>query len=110
MVPPVTQQAGELAQSAPGYVDDVLSNRRVQDIDQHYHVVDKIQEEVNERLTDSDFMSQVAGGVLGAGRIVAEGIFSALHRPGADPLLPLLPADAQARRRMRSCRPPAVPG
>jgi len=78
VVPPVTQQAGELAQSAPGYVNDVLSNPRVQDIDQHYHVVDKIQEEVNKRLTDSDFMSQVAGGVLGAGRIVAEGIFSAL--------------------------------
>jgi predicted PurR-regulated permease PerM len=78
VVPPVTQQAGELAQSAPGYVNDVLSNPRVQDIDQHYHVVDKIQEEVNKRLTDSDFMSQVAGGVLGAGRIVAEGIFSTL--------------------------------
>lgn len=78
VVPPVTQQAGELAQSAPHYVNDVLSNPRVQDIDQHYHVVDKIQEELNKRLTDGDFMSQVAGGVLGAGRIVAEGIFSTL--------------------------------
>ncbi len=78
VVPPVTQQAGELAQNAPHYVNDVLSNPRVQDIDQHYHVVDKIQEELNKRLTDSDFMSQVAGGVLGAGRIVAEGVFSAL--------------------------------
>jgi predicted PurR-regulated permease PerM len=78
VVPPVTQQAGELAQSAPLYVNDVLSNPRVQDVDQHYHVVEKIQEEVNKRLTDGDFMSQVAGGVLGAGRIVAEGIFSTL--------------------------------
>jgi predicted PurR-regulated permease PerM len=78
VVPPVTQQAGELAQSAPLYVNDVLSNARVQDIDQHYHVVDKIQEEINKRLTDSDFMSEVAGGVLGAGRILAEGIFSTL--------------------------------
>jgi predicted PurR-regulated permease PerM len=78
VVPPVTQQAGELAQNAPGYVNEFLSTPRVRDIDQHYHVVDKIQEEVNKRLTDSDFMSQVAGGVLGAGRIVAEGIFSTL--------------------------------
>jgi predicted PurR-regulated permease PerM len=78
VVPPVTQQAGELAQSAPVYVNEVLNNPRVQDIDQHYQVIDKIQEEVNKRLTDSDFMSQVAGGVLGAGRIVAEGIFSTL--------------------------------
>jgi predicted PurR-regulated permease PerM len=78
VVPPVTQQANELAQSAPVYVNEVLNNPRVQDIDQHYQVIDKIQEEVNKRLTDSDFMSQVAGGVLGAGRIVAEGIFSTL--------------------------------
>jgi predicted PurR-regulated permease PerM len=78
VVPPVTQQATELAQTAPLYVNDVLSNPRVQDIDQHYHVVEKVQEEVNKRLTDSDFMSEVAGGVLGAGRLVAEGIFSTL--------------------------------
>ena len=78
VVPPVTQQANELAQNAPVYVNDLLSNPRVQDIDQHYHVVEKVQEEVNKRLTDSDFMSQVAGGVLGAGRVIAEGVFSTL--------------------------------
>lgn len=78
VVPPVTQQGADLARNAPGYVDGLLSNPRVQDIDQHYHVVDKVQQDVNKRLTDSDFMSQVAGGVLGAGRIVAEGIFSTL--------------------------------
>jgi len=78
VVPPVTQQAAELAQNAPGYVDGLLLNPRVQDIDQHYHVVEKVQQEVNKRLTDSDFMSQVAGGVLGAGRVVAEGVFSTL--------------------------------
>jgi predicted PurR-regulated permease PerM len=78
VVPPVAQQATELAQSAPGYVNDVLSSPRVRDIDQHYHVVEKIQEEIDKRLTDGDFMSQVAGGVLGAGRVVAEGVFSTL--------------------------------
>jgi predicted PurR-regulated permease PerM len=78
VVPPVSQQATELAQNAPAYVDGVLSNPRVQELDQHYHVVDKVQEELNKRLTDSDFMSQVAGGVLGAGRIIASGIFSAV--------------------------------
>jgi predicted PurR-regulated permease PerM len=78
VVPPVSQQATELAQNAPAYVDGVLSNPRVQEFDQHYHVVDKVQEEVNKRLTDSDFMSQVAGGVLGAGRLIASGVFSAV--------------------------------
>jgi predicted PurR-regulated permease PerM len=78
VVPPVAQQATELAQNAPLYVNEVLRNPRVQDIDQHYHVVEKVQEEVDKRLNDGDFMSQVAGGVLGAGRVVAEGVFSTL--------------------------------
>ncbi len=78
VVPPVTQQAADLARNAPGYLDNLLQNPRIQDIDQHYHVIDKIQEEINKRLTDSGFMSQVAGGVLGAGRIIASGIFSTL--------------------------------
>jgi predicted PurR-regulated permease PerM len=78
VVPPVTQQAAELAQNAPIYANDVLSNPRLQDLDQHYHLVDKLQEELNKRLTDSDFMSQVAGGVLNAGRVLASGIFSTL--------------------------------
>ena len=78
VVPPVTQQAAELAQNAPIYANDVLSNPRLQDLDQHYHLVDKVQEELNKRLTDSDFMSQVAGGVLNAGRVLASGIFSTL--------------------------------
>lgn len=78
VVPPVAQQATELAQNAPLYANEVLRNPQVQDIDQHYHVVAKVQEEVDKRLTDGDFMSQVAGGVLGAGRVVAEGVFSTL--------------------------------
>ena len=78
VVPPVAQQASDLASSAPRYVNQVLENPRLQDLDQHYQVIAKVQEEVNRRLTDSTFMSQVAGGVLGAGRIIASGIFSTL--------------------------------
>ncbi|MDQ2961136.1 MAG: AI-2E family transporter, partial [Candidatus Dormibacteraeota bacterium] len=78
VVPPVTQQAADLARNAPGYLVNLLQNPRIQDIDQHYHVIDKVQEEINKRLTDSQFMSEVAGGVLGAGRIIASGIFSTL--------------------------------
>jgi predicted PurR-regulated permease PerM len=75
VVPPVAEQSTLLVQEAPGYVDNVLRTRWVQDIDQHYHVVDKISEEVNKRLTDSNFLGQVAGGVLGAGRAVLTGLF-----------------------------------
>jgi len=75
VVPPVAEQSTLLVEETPGYLDNVLKSRWVQDIDQHYHVVDKIAAEVNKRLTDSNFLGQVAGGVLGAGRAVLTGVF-----------------------------------
>jgi predicted PurR-regulated permease PerM len=75
VVPPVASQGTELVQAAPDWLDQVLRSRWVQDLDQHYHVVDKIQEEVNKRLTDSSFLGSVFGGVLGVGAAVIGGIF-----------------------------------
>jgi predicted PurR-regulated permease PerM len=75
VVPPVIQQGSELVQEAPGYVDSVLDSRVVRQVDQDYQVVDKISEEFNKRVTDSAFLSQVFGGVLGAGRAVVTGVF-----------------------------------
>ena len=75
VVPPVIQQGTELVQEAPGYVDSVLDSRIVRQVDQDYQVVDKISEEFNKRLTDSAFLSQVFGGVLGAGRALVTGVF-----------------------------------
>ena len=78
VVPPVAQQAAELARNAPTYLDQVLRNRTVQDLDAQYQVLQHVQEEFNRRITDSEFMSQVFGGVLGIGKAVASGIFSTL--------------------------------
>ncbi len=75
VVPPVLQQGTELVQEAPGYVDGVLDSRVVRQIDQDYRAVDKISEEFNKRLTDSAFLSQIFGGVLGAGRALVTGVF-----------------------------------
>lgn len=78
VVPTVTLQGTELATRVPTYVEQLLANPWVQDVDQHYGVIAKIQEEINNRLLDGGFISQVAGGVLGAGLALASGIFSTL--------------------------------
>ena len=78
VVPPVVRQGGLLADNAPQYVDDLLSNRFVQDFDSHYHVVEKVQVELEKLITDGTFMSGVFGGVLGAGKAVASGFFAFL--------------------------------
>jgi len=78
VVPPVSQQGADLTNNAPAYLEQVLRNPRLMELDQHYQVFAKLQEEFTKRISDGSFMSQVAGGVLGAGRIIASGIFSTL--------------------------------
>lgn len=78
VLPPVSQQATDLVNSTPRYFEEILRNPQVQELDQHYEVIARIQEELNRRITDSAFMSQVAGGILDAGRLIASGVFSTL--------------------------------
>jgi len=78
VVPPVAQQGGLLADNAPKYLDDLLSNRVVQNFDSHYHVLDKFQVEFEKLVTNGNFMSGVFGGVLGAGKALASGFFAFL--------------------------------
>ena len=76
VVPPVVQQAGLLADSAPSYLENLLNNRVIRDLDTHYQVAEKLQAELQARITDGNFMSGVFGGVLGAGKAVLSGFFS----------------------------------
>ncbi|HEX7462210.1 MAG TPA: AI-2E family transporter, partial [Dermatophilaceae bacterium] len=71
VVPPVAVQGGLLADNAPKYLDGLLNNRFVHDFDSQYHVVERIQAEVQKRIADGNFMSGVFGGVLGAGKALA---------------------------------------
>jgi predicted PurR-regulated permease PerM len=75
VVPPVVSQATALTQAAPGYLQQVLDARWVKDLDKSYHVIEKIQAEFTKKVQDPNFLSQVFGGVLGAGRAVASGVF-----------------------------------
>ena len=65
----------ELAQEAPGYVEDLLGSRWVRELDKSYDVVDKVRDEVQARMTDQRFLEGVLGGILGAGRAVLNGVF-----------------------------------
>ena len=75
VIPPVVVQGAELAQQAPGYVEDLLGTPWVRELDKSYDVIDKIQAEVLARLSDQQFLEGVLGGILGAGRAVLSGVF-----------------------------------
>jgi predicted PurR-regulated permease PerM len=78
VVPPVAQQSDLLAESAPKYLNNLLSNQIIKDLDGQYHVLGKFQEEVEKLVTDSNFVSGVFGGVLGASKALASGFFAIL--------------------------------
>ena len=78
VVPPVAQQGGLLADNAPRYLDNLLTNQFVQNFDSHYHVLDKLRVELEKLVTDGNFMSGFFGGVVGAGKALASGFFAIL--------------------------------
>jgi len=78
VVPPVAQQGGLLADHAPKYLSDLLSNGFIQDLDSQYHVLGKFQAELQKLVTNGNFMGGVFGGVLGAGKVLASGFFAIL--------------------------------
>ena len=77
LLPPLATQAGDLANNAPNYVQSLLRNRQVRELDQHYHVVTKLQQRLQSELSSGTLVSSAFGGVLGAGKAAISGAFSA---------------------------------
>jgi predicted PurR-regulated permease PerM len=75
VIPPVVVQSAELAQQAPSYVENALGSPWVREIDKSYDVIDKVQAELQARMTDQQFLEGVLGGLLGAGKAVLNGVF-----------------------------------
>ncbi len=74
VLPPAVKEGTALLQNAPGYVDQVMHLDWVQKLDKNYQIVEKLQQEINSRLTDGSFVGRVFGGVLGAGAALANGL------------------------------------
>jgi predicted PurR-regulated permease PerM len=77
LVPPVVKEAAQLADQAPDFVDNLLKNSTVRRLDDQYGIVSKAQAELQKRVTDQSLWTSVFGGVLGAGKAVVSGLFSA---------------------------------
>jgi predicted PurR-regulated permease PerM len=73
IAPPVVVEAGQLATQAPGYAQDLLKNPTLRRLDEQYGVIDQI----TARLQSGSLWTSVFGGVLGAGKAVLSGFFSA---------------------------------
>lgn len=77
LVPPVVNQASELANQTPDFVQNLLKNPTVKRLDDQYGIVTRAKTELQQRITDQSLWTSVFGGVLGAGKAVVSGLFSA---------------------------------
>jgi predicted PurR-regulated permease PerM len=75
VVPPIIDQVGQLIDKAPDYVHDLENNRRVADLDDRFHFLDRAKEYVSH---PENAGTALFGGVLGVGRVVFSAFFSTL--------------------------------
>lgn len=65
-VPVITDQVAAISSNAPDWLDSLQRNRRIQQLDEEYQVIEKVREYV----TNGDFVSSLFGGALGVGLAV----------------------------------------
>ncbi len=73
IVPVISDQVAALTSNAPGWLDELQQNQRVQELDDKYDVIDKAKDYV----ANGDYASSVFGGVLGVGLAVLSALANA---------------------------------
>jgi predicted PurR-regulated permease PerM len=73
IVPVITDQVSSLSDNVPGWLDELRGNKRVQELDEEYDIIQRIQDYV----TDGDFVSTLFGGALGFGLKILSALFNA---------------------------------
>jgi predicted PurR-regulated permease PerM len=77
VIPPLVEQAEALITGSPELLDQLRRSDLVARLDKEYGVIGKVQEQIRERLSSGDTVTELFGGVLGAGRAVISFFFSA---------------------------------
>lgn len=70
--PVIGDQIKAITDNAPGWLDQLQRNQRIQDLNDEYDVIDK----AKEKIADGDFLSSLFGGVLGFGLKIISALFN----------------------------------
>ena len=73
ITPPIVEQVTALIQGAPGYLYDIQNTGWVEQLNERWHISDRILQDVQKSINQRTVVS-VFGGVLGAGRAFADGV------------------------------------
>ncbi|HWJ65036.1 MAG TPA: AI-2E family transporter [Nocardioides sp.] len=72
IVPVLTDQIQAITKNAPGWLDQLQENKRIQELNREYDIIDK----AKERITDENFLSALFGGALGFGLKIVSALFN----------------------------------
>ncbi|GGK86010.1 hypothetical protein Sme01_39320 [Sphaerisporangium melleum] len=72
IIPPVSQQLTDFVGAVPGYMQELLSNPTIKQLDEDYQILANLQTYI----TSGGLGATVAGGIVGAGAVVLDAFFS----------------------------------
>lgn len=78
VVPPVVSQSSNLINSAPTLLNDLKSNGVIADLDKQFNIIQLLQEKLKSVTQDGSLVISTFGGVIGVGKSVLSGTFTAL--------------------------------
>jgi predicted PurR-regulated permease PerM len=78
VVPPVISQGTNLIESGPQLLEDLMKNETINQLNTQYGLVDTLQERLRSVTSDGTLLISTFGGVIGVGKSVLSGFFTAL--------------------------------
>ncbi len=78
VIPPVLSQGSNLIESGPQLLQDLMKNETINQLNTQYGLIDTLQERLRSVTSDGTLLISSFGGVIGVGKSVLSGFFTAL--------------------------------
>ena len=78
VIPPMIDQINLFVKNAPELVSSLKNNATINNLNQHFGIVDALQKKINSSIHDGQFVVSAFGGVVGVGKAVLSGAFALL--------------------------------
>lgn len=77
VIPPLISQGTHLIEIAPSLLENLKNNPSIANLNDHYGVIDTLQKRLNSMTSDGTLLISAFGGVIGVGKSVLSGTFTA---------------------------------
>ena len=78
VVPPLISQGTHLIQAAPSLLENLKNNTTIANLNDNYGIIDTLQKKLSSVTSDGTLLISAFGGVIGVGKSVLSGTFTAL--------------------------------